>query len=76
MYFPGDKVLLRTRKSLVNEFGLQANGTIQRGFVPDMMEYCGMIGTVIATSYCMCHVSFDPRLVPFMFSDDTILRKV
>lgn len=75
-YSPGDKVLLRNKTSLVNEFGVNHNGEIRCGFHRKMMEYCGRVGVVVNGVYDMYSISFNPTETPFTYCESAIVRKV
>lgn len=75
-YSPGDRVLLREKNSLVNEYGVSPDGAIRRGFCPQMMAYCGRIGVVVSASYSLYSISFEKNDVPYTYPDSVIVRKV
>lgn len=75
-YSLGDKVLMRDKKSLVNEYGTHSNGAIRQGFCPAMMAYCGRVGVIVNAVYSMYTISFDVDTTCFTYPESTIIRKV
>ena len=74
----GDKVKIRSYDSLVNEYGTKPDGSIKRGFVPSMNEFCGKYGEIIVVDIpdIVYRVEFG-KLVrrSFCYSDDTLVHK-
>lgn len=67
----GDKVRVRSWKSMEREFGLDRRGNVNCHtipFVKGMKEYCGTIQTITAISHCAYYIGntnyyFDRRAV-------------
>lgn len=68
----GEKVKIRKWYDMVNEFGIDEDGSIKtkNGFVEDMRELCGKTGIIVDGSASAYRVAFDDKISLWSFDPE------